>query len=154
MFKITGKMAQDSWCVYYLHDDNQKIIFVFYSKLANSMSISALLSNPAFNVNQLYNFQIYNTYQTSREAQNGLGEFLKLYGMPELNKTIKWNRMTRIECIETGKIFKNQYECAKLQAINQSQLSQHLRRNPGYKSIKGMTYRNIISNSPANITYP
>lgn len=152
---MNGYNTDKDFCVYYLLTPEQKILFVWYSKISNAMSIIHAKANPAFDKNQQFSFHIYAIYKDQRQAINGMGEFFKLYGMPELNKTVTYNRRTKVQCVETGVIYNSQYECAKLEGLNQAQLSQHLRRNPGYKTIKGHTYKNLLPTpQPRAITYP
>lgn len=148
MIKLTGNDAINSWCIYTLHDLNKKLIFVFTSKLSTVCSLRDVISNPAFDVNATYTFTIAQIYNTQTEAHNALYQYVQMFGMPELNKTVRFNRFGKVRCNETGQIWRNQNDCAKTLGINQGQLSLHLRRSPGYKTIKGLTFTNVTQSAP------
>lgn len=48
-----------------------------------------------------------------------------------------------IRCMETGRIYESSKELCKEKDINQSNLSKHLNRMPGYKTVRGMTYERV-----------
>lgn len=50
----------------------------------------------------------------------------------------------RVRCIETGVVYSSANACCAAMNIAQSQLSQHLRRMAGFKSVKGHTFE-IVS---------
>jgi len=51
----------------------------------------------------------------------------------------------KIQCIETGDIYHNAAECAVSCEIDPTALSKHLRGKPGFKTVKGRTYRKVSS---------
>lgn len=155
MTKITGKDAMNGWCVYTLHDDQGNLVFIYYGKVASAMSLRDLISNPAFDQNKQYTFTVQTIYPSQREAMSAQNAYIQTFGTPSLNKTVLWNRKTQVRCIETGQVWRNQLECAKSLGLNQSQLSQHLRRNPGFKSIKGMHFENVAdTRAIQTVRYP
>jgi hypothetical protein len=117
------------------------------------MSLRDVAINPAFNINEPVKLVVNQIYTNNRDASAASLAWLRSNPWPELNKTMRWNRRTNVRCCETGQIFRNQRECATMLGLNQAQLSQHLRRNPGYKTIKGMTYENIPDTQQA-VKYP
>lgn len=144
MMKITGYQAAHAWGIYTLSNDRGEVDFIWPNKLATSLNLKDVLSNPQFDLNKPYIFNIAGIYNTKYEAQNAFSAYLRQYGMPSLNKTVRYNRYSQVQCNETGKIWRNATECAKEMGINGGQLSQHLRRNPGYRTISGLTFSNRI----------
>ncbi len=148
MLLISGRLAQTGWGVYMLQSQNDgKIIFIWATKLATIVSLKDVLTNPAFDIEEKYFFSVVGTYETQKEALNAMGNYMTKHGMPDLNKTIRWNRYTKVICHQTGVTYANQTECAKKLGLNQSQLSQHLRRAKGFRSIKGLSFSNIADES-------
>lgn len=145
MIKITGYQVAYQWCVYTLTSDAGEIDFIWPSKIASALSLKDVLSNPQFDQNKPYIFNLYNIYKNKHDAQNAIGGYMQQYGMPPLNKTVRYNRYTPVQCNETGKVWRNARECALEMGINQGQLSQHLRRNPGYRSARGLTFSNVTA---------
>lgn len=155
MIKLSGEKAVNSWCIYTLHDAAGKLAFVWHCKLSNVCSLKDAMVNPAFNMNEEYTLTIAQIYKTQREASNAATAYMQLYGMPELNKTIRFHRYSQVKCDQTGKVWRNQRACAIELGLNQAQLSQHLRRAAGYKSIKGLTYSNVVQPVTAKpVQYP
>lgn len=141
--QLSGKDMQNSWCIYTIEEMSGKMIFIWYSKVATALSGRELLSNPAFDTAKPVIVTIQQIHATQRDAQAAIAGWFAKYGMPDLNKTVRWNRRTRVKCHETGQVFKNQLECARMLGIDQSQLSKVLRRIPGHVSINGLTFSNI-----------
>lgn len=144
MLQFTGNQALHWYTVYTLHDSvDDSIHLIWAAKIAQSLSIKEALSNPAFDRDKVYTIRLWGTYRTSKEAQRAVGDWIKTHGMPGLNKTVRFNRFTQVQCDQTGHIYKNAAECANQLGINKGQLCQHLRGNPNYKTVKSMTFRNI-----------
>lgn len=51
-----------------------------------------------------------------------------------------------VVCDQTGEIFHSVRACATAHGLSASALSNHLNRKPGYKTVKGKTYRRQIVN--------
>ena len=143
MVWINRRTITNQWCIYTLQNKAGVLVFIWAAKLANAMSARDAMSNPALKDDEDYYFQIAGVYPDQRHAQAALGEYLRKNPWPEFNKTVRWNRRTRVKCNETGQTWRNGAECASQLGINRAQLSQHLRRNPGYKTIRGLTFSNI-----------
>lgn len=148
MLSLNGSMAANGWCIYTLHDQQGQLVFIWPSKIASVCSLRDVLSNPGFQHDQMHTLQIVATYATQREAQGAFHLWIRANGMPALNKTVRWSRRSRVRCEQTGQVWQSAAKCASELGINQSQLSQHLRRNPSFKSIKGMTFSNIPDEAP------
>jgi hypothetical protein len=119
------------------------------------LTLSDVLKNPAFNVYAPHTLRIHALFPSQEIARANLREYLIRQPWPPLNKTSHINHYCRIRCEQTGQEFRNAAEAAKLLGINAAQLSQHLRRMPGYKSIKGMTFSTVgyVTNEKA-VIYP
>lgn len=74
----------------------------------------------------------------------------------ELHKLIRTHRpvcnikgvhsrsQSRVQCVETGEIFKNASEAATAHNVTYSQLHSHLAGKPGHLSVKGRRYVRIV----------
>ena len=138
---FTPSQFEKLFAVYKLiNTANNHTVFIWYSKAVDILSLTSLKSNPAFDANAQYTLQIMSYHLNLIEAQNAAGALMQREGMPDLNKTLRWNRKGPIICNETGQKFRNQAEAVQMMGINQSRLCQHLRGVPGYKTVKGLTF--------------
>lgn len=73
------------------------------------------------------------------------GEAVKAHSvrMKEYNFTPTPTTHSKIECIETGEKFGTIAQVAEAHGIAASNLSNHLRNNLGYNTVKGKTYRRV-----------
>lgn len=142
MLTFTPSQFEKLYAVYQIINSQGHIIFIWYSRASEVLTLTVLKSNPAFDPNQQYTLQIISYHYNNIEALNAASAAARKLpdGMPELNKTVKFNRKGPIVCNETGKIFRNQAEAVQLLGLNQGRLCQHLRGVPGYKSVKGLTF--------------
>lgn len=156
MFKITGNNALNGWCIYTLHNAKNELCFIWAAKIATVLGLREVLTNPAFDSEEVHTLSIVQIYNSYKDAQTALLNYMQVNRMPAYNKTIRYNRYSRVKCNETGQVFRNQLEAAQIMGINQSQLSKHLRRAPGYKSIKNLTFSNIRADidAPQPVQYP
>lgn len=141
LFTINEPMQQ-SYVVYQVYNHHQILVFVWYCKFTDILELKECRKNPAFERDQIHTIQIVSWYRTVREANIAYLQIVKTWkDWPILNYTNHINNhKNRIRCNQTGEIFHTHAEACRRHNLNASQLSQHLRRNPGFKSIKGMTF--------------
>lgn len=156
---INHQYLQSGWCVYSITKAGESAPdFVWISKLSNVSTVTDALKNPDFDKRANYWLQVISYHPNKLAALNAQGAWMKEHGTPIMNKTQHINRRNPVQCEQTGQIWQNARECATALGINQSQLSQHLRRNPGYKSVKGLTFINVSSKpqavAPQAVQYP
>jgi len=102
------KEARKQYCVYEVFNQNCELIFAYYTKFEDVMRIPELSQNPAFDENQIITIKIVSMHDTFTEAQNALG--LRLRELPEtpmLNRTVFYNRIGAVKCVQTGAVYQN-----------------------------------------------
>ena len=156
MLQFTAKQAMDSWCVYTLKDSTGKIIFIWSAKLSSALSILEARSNPHLNLEVVMTFEILGIFPTQTDARNAMVEWLRQNFYPSLNRTVRLGHYNPVRCIETLQVWPSQAECARQLGLNQGQLSQHLRRSPGFKTIRGLTFEHTVNPNLAvtHVEYP
>lgn len=146
MMNLNYQTILNGWCVYTLTMQGcEKPDFIWYSKVSHLTTLADAVKNPDFNRTANYYLAITSYQPDKVTAYNVVSAWMKLHGMPALNLTQWVNRRNPVQCVQTGVVYNSASDAAKALGINQSQLSQHLRRNPGYKTIRGMTFINVSS---------
>lgn len=56
-------------------------------------------------------------------------------------KGYRTNGRTMITCNETGETFESIVQAARSKGLSQSQLTNHINNRPGYRAVKGLTFR-------------
>ena len=96
---FTPSQFEKLFAVYKLiNTANNHTVFIWYSKAVDVLSLTNLKSNPAFDANAQYTLQIMSYHLNLIEAQNAAGALMQREGMPDLNKTLRWNRKGPIIC--------------------------------------------------------
>ncbi len=151
MFSYNGKMARHGWCVYVLYDSTGTFTYIGASRISNVLGLTEVLKNPAFNIEELTTINITQHFSTQQEATAFVYNYLRNNPWPALNKTAHANHYSGVRNIRTGETWRNASDCAKANNINPAQLSQHLRKLAGYKTIKGEIYEhaNYTTNEKA-----
>ena len=147
-FWNNSNMAQNLWCIYTLtpqDDVSGKPDFVWYCKFAHVTMIADAIKNPDYNHNINYLVRVISFHNHRLEASNAVSAYFRENGWPALNLTQHVNRHNPVKCEQTGQTFRNAAEACNMLGINRSQMSQHLRRTPGYKTIKGLVFSNVSS---------
>lgn len=142
LFSINEAMQQ-SHVMYHVYNQHQILVFVWHCKFTDILHLRECVKNPAFERNENHTIKIISWHKTQREANLEFDKIVKSWGInwPILNYTnYSNNHKNRIRCNQTGEIFYTHAEACRRHNLNASQLSQHLRRNPGFKSIKGLTF--------------
>lgn len=146
MLIINHNVITKYWCIYSLTKANEsEPCFIWYCKVSKLLSLTDALKNPDFDKTANYTLSIISYHNNWIECNNALKPLFAGIsgGMPVLNRTQWINRRTPVKCDQTGQVWNSQRDCAEQLGLNQAQLSQHLRRNPSYKTVKGMTFTNV-----------
>jgi hypothetical protein len=147
---INTDLSQNAWAVYTITaQDNSSGMpdFAWYCKHANVIAAADAIKNPDWDHNKHYLLDVVSLHKHRLEASNALSAWIKAHGWPPLNLTQHVNRHNPVKCEQTGQTFRNAAEACSMLGINRSQMSQHLRKTPGYKTIKGLTFTNVSSAS-------
>ena len=142
IFSINEPMQQ-SYVMYHVYNHLNILVFVWHCKFTDILELRECIKNPAFERNENHTIKIISWHKTQRETTLAFDKIVKSWGVnwPILNYTnYSNNHKNRIRCNQTGEIFYTHAEACRKHNLNASQLSQHLRRNPGFKSIKGLTF--------------
>lgn len=99
--------------------------------------IPKIISSYPITCKDTVNISLISFYDSSNEANLERMKLWRSMGSPEMffrKKTLS------VKCIETGEVFKTQYEAAKAHRINQSNLSKVLQNKPGHRTVQGKRY--------------
>lgn len=142
MIKINPKAQIPLYITYILHNEKNDPVFFGHCKFVDVLKLSDCVKNPAFDISQNYLINITGFYPDRVKAQNACG--IALNGCnpwPHLNVTQQANNSKgMIRCNETGQTWNSQADCVRELNIQQSALSNHLRRKYGFATIRGYTY--------------
>lgn len=133
------------WYVYTLSKTSkpQELLYIGAAKINDIFTFKDLLKNPTFEIDQSYQINVLSKYERLMDAKNAVGAAVRTlndHRIPPLNFTNYQRRNRMIICDQTGVQYRSQVECARTHGINQGQLSKHLSREPGFRSIKGLTF--------------
>jgi len=133
---------------------NDTVLYVGVNTMKNIWAFSDVLKHPEFKANELYQLSILVDYPCdnvidARNMQSKTIKDLKLGYSPYLNITMHQRHDMFIVCDQTGMKYRSQTEAADALEISQSQLSKHLRKQQGYRSIKGMTFSYVKPEKPS-----
>lgn len=136
------KLNSNSYKSYHAYTmlDGEEVVFIGYDKLVNIISLTVPAAHPDFKQGHDYTVQIHQpAYVNSIDAANHASSLIT-GETPPLNRGsyARFNRV--IVCEQTGQSFETQEEAARVCNISQPQLSKHLRRLPGHKSVKGLSF--------------
>ncbi len=137
---VIPKNVHSSWYVYEVLDVSDALMYIGFGKAADLLQLPELVANPAFDSSRPYRVKTVHECENRSQALNKASTLLMVKGMPVLNRTARVNRFGMVKCDQTGQIFKNAKIAAERMGISQPNLSQHLSRKPGHKTIKGMTF--------------
>lgn len=124
---------------------NNDLIFTGYDTLPDIITLRKIASHPMFDSSIEYNAIIIGAFEHYGMAYNAIREELKKTNEqpPILNYHVgkNYNRDKIILCNETMQIFKSQKDICSYFDIRQSNLSKHLTQYPGFKRLKGYSFR-------------
>lgn len=140
LIQINPAQMIPKYVTYILQDAQGRDVFIYYCKFIDLLKLHDLVKNPAADITQTYNIYVMGYYETVREAQNAHALIVQERGQPILLKSHFYNALGMIRCNETGQQWRNQADCVRQVGCDSSALSRHLKRQPGFATIKGMTY--------------
>lgn len=136
--------ADDSYSCHYLYilsDEKARILYVGIGYLAEVLKFTELKKNPLFDSEKVYRLEILSKYEKYADAINAQSAYLRNIGGTPLNNTAYVNRrMSRVRCVQTGIVYRNATEAARVMQLSQPAISSHLARKPGYRAVKGYTF--------------
>lgn len=149
MIKFIPSQTINSWCFYSLANEQGVAILVWYCKFANALAIQDAMSNHYFNRDEPVTLRIEGIYNSRIEARKAVGKWMHVRQFtPSLNRTIRASHYAPVKCMQTGQVFCNASEASRITGVNQSQLSQHLRRSPSHKTVRGLTFSYVDGKEP------
>lgn len=139
-------MTYDKLWVYGIYDSSSKLIFMYYGKLKDIVSLSPFRTNPKFDEKEIYTICLITPCRDKIDAENRLSAAIN---ESELNGNTpayniynrKYNDYYFIQCLDNGKFYKSAQDVVKIFKVSQPALSCHLRGVPGYRHVKGLTFK-------------
>ncbi len=138
---ITG--LQQSWALYEIWDAaSGKLLYIGCNRLSDITAAPDARTSPDWPGNS-HPISIAIKYIGTRvDVLNARGDAIRqLPATPPCN--VRSRRFTSrvVICNETGETFRTQAEAARATGCSQSNIAQHLRGKPGFRSVKGRTFR-------------
>lgn len=118
-------------------------VYINHGKLNDIVNFRNLMALPDFDKERDWVIVLYEAHDNIIDASNEVSALIKrLSGgkMPRFNMSITKNKKAGIRCIETGIIYRTQVEACESLGLYQSQLSNHLARKAGFKTVNGYTF--------------
>lgn len=128
-------------------EDEYKIMYAGFCKLQDLMFAPDARKNSAWRDHVLNNpnviMKLKATYETLFEASNHRYK-IWMENKPFCNERgrVPTGR-TMIRCIETGEVFENSSKACEQYSIPPGNMSNHLNRKPGHKTLKGLTFERV-----------
>ncbi len=138
---------EKSYCVYEIQNGDSVLLFIGVCRLIDVYGMPDARRNSEFvkHITPGTNIGIKITHVGTRpECSNMRGSVL-MTTIPRPIMNLLGHDTTgqtrEITCNETGVTYANQTECARILAISQGALSNHLAGKPSFNAVKGMTFR-------------
>ena len=145
---IDGKRSLNIHHVYMvlrLNDGFEEIVYIGQNTLAGIVRLDDLIKLPAFEKNLTYSLCVLTCHKREFDAKNAVGPAIRIIcenRTPIYNIRSSYNaRRSGIICNETGKTFKTVTEAAREMGLSQGNLSQHVSGRPGFRQVKGYTFK-------------
>lgn len=123
-----------------------EVLYTGYDTLQNVVTLEKLKVLTMIDQTADYRIVINGPYSDWVKAENAVQEQVRIDGrMPPYNRILSNLKTQRVRCIETGVIYRNASECANSTGVASGNLSKHLRRQPGYKRLKGFTFEYVLA---------
>lgn len=142
-FVVSSPSHGCEYYIYSVHDALGRVVYVGHDFLQSIVNYDQLRRDPSFDVHQTYSILIVGHSPTLAEARGKVIEYTRqLCGThtPIFNMTAGLNRRRAVKCDQTGEVYQNAAAACKALRVPHSNLSQHLARRKGHRSIKGMTF--------------
>lgn len=144
------------YVTYILQNEQNIDLFIYWCKFTDVLTLSDLVKNPAFDIEQTYNLYIMGYYDTWIDASNAQHKLIMERGQPILLMSHLHNKLGMIKCNETGQVWWRQSDCVRELGCDSSALSRHLKRQPGFATVKGLTFSRAqyigMDNKPETLT--
>lgn len=142
-FVVGSPLHGCEYYIYSVHDAAGRVVYVGHDFISAIVNFDQLRRDPSFDVTQAYSVLVVGHCPTLAEARGKVVEYMRsLCGTntPIFNMTADLNRRRAVKCDQTGAIYQNASAACKALRIPHSNMSQHLAKRKGHKSIKGMTF--------------
>lgn len=119
----------------------EKLVYKGVARYGNIFTLNGMLDNPELNDSDQLMIQISGEYDNQKDADNALYWWLCENPMPYYNKIKSVRHRKAVQCLDTGHVWPNvRLACAE-RGLSYSQLLNHLKRQAGFKSVKGRVYK-------------
>lgn len=147
MILTTPNTINNAYVVYKIYNTKYETLYIGSCKLNRLAEIPDAARNPMFKyiIKPDQNIMIEILFTCNNRVDCYNLKIAKLYEMSELpilnsaddNKNLQG---LPIKCVETGEIFRTLKEVAEAHGVTIPALSNHLRKQPKYNTVKGKTY--------------
>ena len=156
--KLSKKTVDKIW-VYGIYNSQEELVFMFYGKLREIMSLSPFRINPKFDENEEYTVVLVQPCKDKIDAENALTAAINNFELkgstPAYNVYNRcYNNTYYIQCLNNGKFYRTAQDVVKIFRVSQPALSNHLRGVTGYRHVKGLTfkiYNNTSMDAPKEV---
>lgn len=142
---IRRSTLNDEWCVY-SHTIEGIVIFIGECLLREVMEYPDARQNSEWQAvtetDPEINMMVHMTSLSRMQVSNWKHNYIRKNGHPICNKNGRFvgEQKAFIRCVEDGRLYKTQKECADYYGFSQGSLSKHLRGNPQNKRVAGKTF--------------
>lgn len=151
-----SNLSYDKIWVYAIYNSMNELIYMYYGKLKDIVSLSPFRTNPKYDEREIYTIVFITPCKDKIDAENRLSTAINNSelkgGTPPYNVYNRgYNDYYFIQCLENGKFYKSAQDVIKIFRVSQPALSCHLRGVSGYKHVKGLTFKYYNGDSPNEI---
>lgn len=137
---ITPRESQNFYTYFLRNPYTSEILYCGVDKLPDIFNFTHLRKHSQFDISVPYLIELRTNHPFLVHAKNKQSELLKVEcagKRPPFNWMEIEHKTKQIKDDDSGQIFKSQQEICKIMGLNQGQLSKHLARAPGYRTVKG-----------------
>lgn len=133
----------DMWCFYIVRrTTDAEVVFHGAARLAEVPNMTLMAMHPLCDLNATYICEIISIHEKDFQAKVARNAYMGgKFGAFDTYSTQQLHSDAGIICEQTGELFKNASEAARLLELSNSQLSNHLARKPSHRAVKGYTFR-------------
>lgn len=142
----------DGFWIYKVYDSQERLVFMFYGKLKDIISMRPFRINAKFDPKEDYKYVLVQWCGNRLDAENALDRWMKTCETPLYNiYNQTYNDKYYIQCLENGRFYRSAQDIVKIFRVSQSSVSNHLRGVTGYRHVKGLTFKFHHGERPAEI---
>jgi hypothetical protein len=132
--------------VYTLQTDTGAVVYVGCGRLKQILTFKDVCGSPDYDPSAAYILTAISSHVRYVDAYNAVCRYiLELGKTPLLNFGRALNRERRmVLCEQTGQTFASAAEAAKLLGLPAGNLSRHLAKQSGYKTVRGLTFKYVL----------